>query len=551
MLLAGPTLSWWPLALLAVAPLVRAAARAERPWRDGLLAGFGAVPLWATWEWWVRDVSGLGFVPMTGILALFAGAFVALAAVVMRRLPRVPWAVSAGLTWAGLEFFRGTIACDGYAWGFASHPLIDAPWLAAPASIGGVYLVSTLHAMLSGALGRAWSGTGRRWGEVVVVGGLWVCACLGAWLAQPGTSETAVTVAVVQTNVPQDNKIGWTAEQERRDFVRFVELTRRAAALQPAFIVWPETMMPGITLERDALDVLMREGIVYRWADGEAPADAFARELAALQQEIGVPLLVGEEARVGQRVVTHADGSLDLPCDARYNSVYLLREGSVSPVRYDKIRLTPFGETMPYIRAWPWLQDKLLDLGARGMQFTLSAGTRRTVFEIPGQTTIRVVTPICFESTESALCRRLVWDRGQRRADLIVNVTNDGWFGTSRIGREQHLQIARWRSLELGTPTIRAANTGISAIIDPRGRVVASGVDGRPGAVDEDGVLSGSVPLGTGPTVYARLGDAAGWASLLGAASLLIAARFSRGASEPASDGERTSRVRPSRRADR
>lgn len=527
---AGPTLGWWWLALVSAVPLMWAAANAHRPWwRAWLLTTIGVLPLWLAWEWWVLDVSELGMVPLAAIVSLLVSAYVPLVAWLRHRLPRVPWMVLAASAWTGVEFGRGEVFMDGYAWGFAAHPLIDAPLLAAPAAWGGFYLVSLLVALLGAAMvgagARPARGAAARAGVCAAVLGL----CAAAWwTGRQATAGEVVGVAAVQTNLPQDNKLDWTLEDEVRDMARFETLTRQAAAGGPVLIAWPETMMPGLSLEPDAVRVLA--GLEWKLADGSAlPGDEFALRLVALQRELGVPMLVGEEARVGTRVERAADGGLRVPCDRHYNSVYLVSGGRIGAARYDKVRLTPFGETMPYIRAWPWLQQQMLDLGAGGMTFDLSEGSELTVFEVTrGGVTLRAVTPVCFESTEASLCRRMVFDRGERRADLIVNVTNDGWFGGSRVARIQHLQMARWRSLETGTPALRAANTGVSAVIDRRGRVIASGVDGTPEAMGQDGVLSAEIELPRGATAYASLGDAAGWGSL-GVLGVLVATGLVKG----------------------
>jgi apolipoprotein N-acyltransferase len=208
--------------------------------------------------------------------------------------------------------------------------------------------------------------------------------------------------------------------------------------------------------------------------------------------------------------------------DAVYNSVFLIDRGQVQPGRYDKVGLTPFGEVMPYISAWPRLQDLLLDFGAHGMKFNLSAGTRPQGFRISTSSgpPVAIATPICFEATKPALCRWLINAQGPG-PKVIVNLTNDGWFGHFVPGRWQHLQVARWRAVELGVPVVRVANTGVSAAIDARGRLVKSGVEGEPGAARTDGVLLADVAPGGGRTIYARLGDVLGWSALIAGAALV------------------------------
>src|SRR5205814_4698027 len=125
-----------------------------------------------------------------------------------------------------------------------------------------------------------------------------------------------------------------------------------------------------------------------------------------------------------------------------------------------------------------------------------------------------VATPICFEATKPGLCRRLV-SREPDQPRVIVNLTNDGWFGWFDPGRWQHLQIARWRAVELGVPVVRAANTGVSAAIDARGCLMKAGVEVAPGAARSDGFLIADVTRGAGATIHTRLGDVFGWSGLV------------------------------------
>jgi apolipoprotein N-acyltransferase len=201
----------------------------------------------------------------------------------------------------------------------------------------------------------------------------------------------------------------------------------------------------------------------------------------------------------------------------------MVEDGRVSDQRYDKVRLTPFGETMPYIASIPGLQQKLLDFGARGMRFDLSEGTRQTVFTFnTAGGSVRVVTPICFEVTVAPYVRGMVFEKGVRRADILVNVTNDGWFGGFSPAREQHLQIARWRSLELATPMIRAANTGISCSISADGKVHQLGPQNGVTPSLSQGLLIAGVEPGTKVTIYARLGEFTGWSTVVGTLAIAM-----------------------------
>ena len=209
--------------------------------------------------------------------------------------------------------------------------------------------------------------------------------------------------------------------------------------------------------------------------------------------------------------------------DARYNSAFLVRNGEVSPETYDKQHLTPFGEVMPYISSWPWLERAFLSLAARGMAFNLEAGHLPTVFNFVGEPEraaagvmlfrqMRAVAPICYEATVGSVCRDLIFDwRGGRRANVMLNLTNDGWFYDAEGGRELHLLMARWRCLETATPMVRAANTGISCVIGQDGKVL--------GALEpfESGVLIAGVPEAGDRPLVIKIGDAIGWFCLAGA----------------------------------
>ncbi len=550
MALAQAPAGLWPLAMVALVPVFVATERlALRPARGAAWFALGTLPYWLYLHAFLIDVTAPGYPGLGVLLSSYTWLSVWIGARAWRLHASFGFALAA-LAWTGGEFFRGEIAWDGYPWGLVAHPLVEWFPLAAPAAVGGQYLVVLLASLFGAALVATWvgggkGGPGRMPGRVGTVGTLVVWAALsGAGHSMvPGDAGATLAVAVVQTNVPQSNKMSWRIQDEIEEWRRLENATLRSvtgvsggAGVSPEVVIWPETMMPGPTLDPAALETLAREGMQWNLppnpVDPESPTGlrmtAFADRLLEMQSRLGVPILVGEEALVGLEVVRRGS-RLSLDWDQRFNSVFLIREGEISPVRYDKIRLTPFGEVMPYISAWPWLEARLLAIGAAGMRFDLDAGTEPTVFAVPSAALgrdVRIVTPICFEATTSWVCRRMVFAGGERRADLMVNVSNDGWFGWWDAGRVQHMQQARMRSVELATPMVRAANTGVSAIIDARGRLVAEGAvaeDGSRGTARVGGILWGSVPLASGSPLYARVGDAAGWGAMAGAAILLVA----------------------------
>lgn len=538
MFLAFEPVAWWPLALLAPVPALWLAARpAGLRWKPAAAFGLGTLPFWLWHHLFIMDITGPGFVP----LVLYLSAWPALAVWMLARVrpawPRTPFWLLAPLVFTGLDMLRGEIVLSGYAWFLPGQPLIDSPVAAAGATVG-IYGVGLLVLLFAAGLVRL-TMPGRRaagaW--AIVLAGAAAAILHGAAAALRGDESGArsTRVAIVQTNVPQSNKLAWSGEDAVRDYLKLLKLTQSAAAAGAQLIIWPETMKFGWALT-DA-QIAQCEDLLVKHPELGSLRDkiATARLVRDLSQRLACPILVGQETCESPDYVEVGAGLFRLTYSARFNSAYLVRDGGVDPERYDKLEPTPFGENIPYASHWPWLRDKLTDLAAGGMKIDLASGTRRTVFNAgPG---LRTVTPICFESTDTALCRSLVYDGGWggggggggeggggRRADLIACMTNDGWFGHSRSGRQQHLQLARWRCVELGTPMARAANTGLSAFIDADGRVArpdpAQGDRLGPDVFEKEGFLLGSIQTPTGSTLYGRIGNVAGWGSLAAAVML-------------------------------
>lgn len=548
-LLAGaslPPLSVWPAALLAVCPLVWAGCHASlRPARAAILTGLGVLPLWALQHLWIIDITAAGYGPMAVYLTIYPALFVWLIAMARRVDWPIPMSVVAGFGWVGIEVLRADVVLTGYAFALLGHPLIEIAALAMPAALLGAPIISMLAAALSGSVADAagWSGLSRRTGGIGAAACvlLWaVLSTLGTLTSRPGETF-AYRVAVVQSNVPQDNKVAWTMEQRLSDFRTLVQMTRQAASAspQPDLILWPETMFPGQALNTGAIAAQRDAGLFYRvdettFPGGRVPGTYFADELLSLQAGLNIPMLVGSIAIDGLRY-REDNGRIVDDYDAKYNSVLLLSGvglpptfvGPVAPLypgpltpgeqaRYDKVDLTPFGEVIPYLWRWPQAQAAVLDLGAQGMSFDLRFGATVGPMPVPvpsiiGEsrpTRIRVAAPICFEVTRGEHVRQLTRGEPDGPAGLIVNLSNDGWFGDFNHGREKHLLAARWRCVELGLPMVRAVNTGISAIIDARGRVQVAGPAAPGGPSRVEGVMPGVVRVETDPgrTVFARIG---------------------------------------------
>jgi apolipoprotein N-acyltransferase len=273
------------------------------------------------------------------------------------------------------------------------------------------------------------------------------------------------TVRLVQPNAPQNEK--WRPDRAPVFFERQIGYT--AAAPRPDLIVWPETAIPYL-LEN---------------------ADPALERMAGAAQ--GVPLVFG---------VQRFDGPY------LHNSLTVLGPDGRRGEIYDKHHLVPFGEYMP-----------LADLAARWGLFGLAAGDAGYAAG-PGPRLIdlgplgRALPLICYEAV-------FPQDVGgaPARPDFLLQITNDAWFG-ERSGPYQHLQQARMRAIEQGLAMVRAANTGISAVIDPRGRIVAAIPLGQAGYADAP------LPAPRPPTIYARTGDFPLILSLIVFLSAMIALRL-------------------------
>ncbi len=548
----------WPLTFLALLPQlwIAPSCRANFRW---IAAGawLGAAVAWLWFSRWLINVTVEGY----PLLALYLASYVPLFLWLLARAPRltlfsrIPRAILIPILWVGLEVLRGEVVFTGYAWFLLAHPLVHFPALAQSADILGAYWLSGLVAASSVVAWDAVSApqpvgtnpSARRWIAPSLLVLLWIALFVYGQRALrltplPG-SANSITVCALQTNLPQDNKIGWKIEDQERDFASFVDATRASlarSAEKPDLMVWPETMVPGLGLNPEAIAEIRR--FEREVGDRLRPGTTFHERLLSLAQETLTPLLVGATAApdLALSLRDRTTGRIEVSGTLRYNSAFLYLPGNAaglqSPVRYDKVHLTPFGEMIPLLRRWPALQQFVLDIGAHGMSFDLSIGADLRTLEVPlrSGSALRVGTPICFESTVSGLCRALVVaPDGRKRADVLINLTNDGWFGLDPGGRAQHLQISQWRAIENRVPVVRAANTGISALIDSAGRILVRGPN-EPAVAEGDGarafgMLRGQVALDGRTPLFARIGNVFGWTCLaLTAAYALLALFFGR-----------------------
>ena len=445
-------LDLWPATLAGLAVLfhlVRGAGAASgaawRAWAFG--AGYFALALSWIVEPFLVDVARHGWMApfalglMAGGLALFwaaAGWVAGREAGPARRI----LALALGLAVA--ELARGYVF-TGFPWALIGHVWIGTPVMQ-HAALGGAHL---LTAMTLGAVAllflRRPLGPGA---AVLLVAAWWGLGALRLAAPDPAAPAAPVHLRLVQPNAAQHLK--WRPDMIPVFFDRALTLTAAPGTPAPDLVIWPETAIPAM-LER---------------------AGPLTARMARAAR--GVPVISGVQRRG--------------PDGARNSLAVIGPDGQVRQV-YDKHHLVPFGEYMP-------LQPVFARLGVRGLAandvYGYAAGPGPRLLDLGGAG--RALPLICYEA---------VFPQGLRtgtRPDWLLQITNDAWFG--RIsGPYQHLAQARLRAVEQGLPMVRAANTGVSAVIDARGRVL----DSLP--LNEAGQLTAQLPPPGPETTYARTGD--------------------------------------------
>ena len=427
---------------------------------------------------WLMPFAVLG---LPAYLALFPAFGFGLARLIWSKDGSRVIALAASLT--ASEWLRGHVL-TGFPWNAFGYALTNPLALAQLASLIGLWGLTFLSVAIfaSPAVLIDGNSRGRRpWAAPVMA--LLVLMAMGIFGAvrlglQPTTTVANVKLRIMQPNLQQDVKFNYAAKAEVMR--KYLTLSDRASGPQStgvrdaSILIWPESAFPFfLTREADALaqiDDLLPKGTILITGSVRAP---------------------------------------DLPPGTRitraYNSIYAIdHDGSVLSI-YDKLHLVPFGEYLPF---QDWM-EKLGFVQLTRVQGGFIPGTGRRAMEIPNAP--RALPLICYE----AIFPDEVAARGDRPG-WIINLTNDGWFGIS-TGPYQHLQQARLRAIEQGLPVLRAANTGISAVIDPMGRIVA-----RLG-LGVEGVLDSSLPAAIAPTIYARSGDIP--TAMIVAAALILVIR--------------------------
>jgi len=422
-------------------------------WTGGVMAQYGglSVPVAAL-------IAGL----LVAYLALFP-AFFALTLHAATRTFGSRALLLAPALWTATEYGRLTIF-GGFPWVLLGYSQVTVLPVAQLAAVTGVFGLSWLVAMVSAAAAHAaLARDTRRWVPLAAtLAGVAVIAVAGQSRLSDNRLTTAgrpLRVGLIQGNVQQDDK--WAPALAGDIFNRYLRLTRQAVAQGAQLVIWPESATP-----------------FYFGPDPETET------LRTLARESGVSMLIGsdqwERPRAGPPKI--------------YNAAFMIgRDGSTGGV-YRKVHLVPFGEFVP-------MKDVLFFAGPLVQAVSdFSPGSDVATLPIPDGS---ISTAICYEVVYPSLIR----DGVLAGSELLTTITNDAWFGRSSAPW-QHFAMASMRAIEEGRYLVRAANTGVSGMVDPYGRV----------RLASDLFVEGAWVVGArlldDRTIYSRVGDLAAWISV-------------------------------------
>lgn len=537
-----------PLALLAPVPLLLLVRPEERPRRTYLAVYLTWLAATSTAIFWMAANGPMvpAWIALSLYMALYAPAFLLVCRTAVHRL-RVPLVVAAPLGWVGLEFLRAHLM-TGFPWYFLGHTQWRWTTLIQISDLVGVYGISFVVMACAAAVAACVPGkvfaklkllptrdgitapppveTPRRKVLSVAFAVTLLVAALGYGSVRQSQEKftPGPRMALVQGNFPSD--IG---DKHSPGEVWFMHnrLTAMGVQHQPDFVIWPESgfrwplLQAAEGMTKAQLRAVAPKIPVEEWGTtGKAVPDM----LRDLSTQANAGLLVGLTSFT-------ADEEHGM---RRFNSAAFSRPELGLVGRYDKRHRVVFGEyvplrdVFPFLRAFtPYTEGFSIDAGAGPRTFTHAGAS---------------ISPlICYEDTVPHLVRGVVAQaeaKGGEGVDVLVNVTNDGWFDRS-AEQEQHLVTSLFRAVETRTPLVRAANTGVSAVVDGGGRFVEpvafatteDGMTNKPAKLmrgfgrftkDTHGVLVADVPLDPRRSLYVRFGD---WfAGICGASTMFCLA---------------------------
>ncbi|HZR26474.1 MAG TPA: apolipoprotein N-acyltransferase [Vicinamibacterales bacterium] len=478
-------------AFVALTPLMTALLRGSlrRAFVLGLLTG--GVYFTGTLYWITRVMVVYGglqtwiAVPVNAALIAYMALFPALFALILRRLTvnfGTTALFSAPLIWVATELGR-THLFGGFPWVLLGYSQMRVLPIAQLASVFGVYGVSMLVAAVSAAIAALLAGPAKvghyvRWASFATFLLVAVTVGWGSYRLADNTltrQGDTIRVGLIQGNV--DQAIKWNPHRAATIFDDYIAMTRQAIASRAEFILWPESSTPFVFEEEQAA----------------------ADRIRTLARQAHVPVLFGSD-----QIEWRIQGNRKVP-DKYFNSAFLVREDGTTAGVYRKMHLVPFGEYVPLQKLFFFAAPLTEQVG------TFQPGTNPELLPVRGHL---ASVAICYEVVYPALVRQFVVGG----SELLTTITNDAWFGDTSAPY-QHFEQASMRAIEEGRYLVRSANTGISGIVDPYGRVVERST------IFERAVLVGEARFLKASTFYARHGDILAYASVLATLGMLVLSR--------------------------
>ena len=432
--------------------------------------------------YWITDVMVLyGRMPtivgvvINGLLVAYLALFPAMFALVMRRLLTTLGTralMAAPFVWVGTELGRTYVPPGGFPWVLLGYSQVTTLPIAQLASLFGVYGVSALVASVSAAAVFCVATPSRRergFAVACVAGTILLVTIWGSMRVARGEwtrMGEPLQVGLAQGNVDQGEK--WSPDRAAAIFQDYLNITRQAIGAGAGLVVWPESATPFM-FKADL---------------------AAAERIRTLAKQARVPILFGSD-----EIDSRVENSRQV-ADRAYNSAFLVGANGTTAGVYRKVHLVPFGEYVPF-KQWLFFAAPLVEAIGTGF----AAGEDANVLPLGDH---HISVAICYEIVYPALIRQFV----RRGSELLTTITNDAWFGRTSAPY-QHFAQASMRAIEEGRYLVRSANTGISGLVDPYGRVLVRTEIFRPA------VIVGSVRLLDTATVYARVGDLFAYGSTL------------------------------------
>jgi apolipoprotein N-acyltransferase len=476
---AFPKVGLWQLGWFALVPLLMAVKdlTSGQAFRIGFAAGLAHFLTLLYWLLYTMQIyGGLPFylaIPVLFLLSAYTAMYIGLFALLMARwTQRLSWGYLAAVPvfWVSLEYIRGFLF-TGFPWSFLGYSQYSQLHIIQISDIFGVYGISFLMALSNAALFSvvesilAQKRSDKKKFRFIVFRPLIVFFVLlaatwiyGKWQIlsfDDKLSKVAVRrISVVQGNI--DQAIKWDPAFQIETTEKYINLSLSAKKHAPDMVVWPETATPFYFLHNAPLSKMVMNAV----------------------EVTGKDFLIGSPSYTYEKTKEEIN---------YYNSAYLIEADLKVIGKYDKVHLVPFGEYVPFKKWLPFLGKMVAHVG------DFKPGIKGETLSWKDE---KLGIQICFEIIFPGLSRAMA----QNGADILINITNDAWFGKTSAPY-QHFSMAVFRAVENRRSLVRAANTGISGFVDPVGRILDQS------ELFTDAVLTGNIPIYKKTSFYTRAGD--------------------------------------------